>query len=100
MAEIKAICFNCEKKLDLLQGFSRREECPHCHADVHSCKNCTFYDINSYNECREPSADVVKEKDRANYCDYFKISDDMKTSGSEKQDLLAAAEALFSKKDS
>lgn len=77
----------------------RREECSKCKSDVHCCMNCEFYDVSAYNSCRESSADVVKEKDRSNFCDYFKPSS--RTSGTKdkaKNDLLAAAEALFKKK--
>lgn len=35
------------------------------------CLNCRFHDIASYNDCAEPSAERVLEKDRANFCDYF-----------------------------
>ena len=52
----------------------RRDECPHCHADVHVCLNCQFYDPTTYNECREPSAERVLEKDKSNYCDYFSVA--------------------------
>ena len=91
-------CFSCQKKLQFSDKVGRREECPHCRSDVHVCRNCSFYDPKVYNECRETSADVVREKDRANYCDFFVPS----TGGGNAQDkaaaLRAAAEALFKKK--
>jgi hypothetical protein len=83
--------------LSFTGNIGRREECPHCRADVHVCKNCNFYDPKAYNECRETSADVVREKDRANFCDYF-----VARTGANPMDkaaaLRAAAEALFKKK--
>jgi hypothetical protein len=92
-------CFSCRKELSFSDAkISFREECPFCRADVHVCRNCHFYDPKAYNECREPSADVVREKDRANYCEYFTA----KAAGAGPEDkaaaLKAAAEALFSKK--
>jgi hypothetical protein len=92
------LCFSCQKELkfsDLKIGF--REECPYCRADVHVCKNCLFWDPKVYNECKETAADVVREKDRANYCEFFKLKC---SSGvdSQKVDLRAQAEALFKKK--
>ena len=91
-------CFSCGKDLGVLDTIGRRDECDSCGADLHVCKNCRFYDVNSYNECREPSADVVREKERSNFCDYFEPN-----SGTVKKDnrddLLAQAEALFAKKD-
>ena len=68
-------CFSCGKEITVLDNkVGIREECPHCRADAHVCKNCEFYDPKVYNECRETSAEVVREKDRANRCDYFQIS--------------------------
>ncbi len=61
------------------------------------CKNCKNYDRAAYNECREPQADIVKEKDRANFCDYFTPGGSGPAADKSK-DLLAAAEALFKKK--
>lgn len=92
------LCFCCQKELqfsDRKIGF--REECPSCRADVHACKNCLFWDPKVYNECKETAADVVREKDRANYCEFFQLK--TSTGGAqEKIDLKAAAEALFKKK--
>lgn len=93
----KLICFSCNKDIVILGNVGRRDECPHCRADVHVCKNCDFYDAKAYNECRETSADVVREKDRSNFCDYFIPR---KGDGGEKDKaaaLRAAAEALFKK---
>lgn len=75
----------------------RREECPSCRADVHVCKNCDFYDIKVYNECRETQAEVVREKDRANYCDYFNARKGLSGGQDQAALLKAAAEALFKK---
>lgn len=77
----------------------RRDDCPKCHADVHACKNCKHYDPKAYNECREPSADRVQEKDRANFCDFFLGADPSAGPVVDKAAALkAAAEALFKKK--
>lgn len=77
----------------------RRDDCPKCHADVHACKNCKHYDPKAYNECREPSADRVQEKDRANFCDFFLAADPSGATAVDKAaELRAAAEALFKKK--
>lgn len=75
----------------------RREECHSCRSDVHVCKNCRFYDESSYNECRETQADVIREKDRANFCDYYEASGSENGKRDSAKDLKAAAEALFKK---
>lgn len=92
------ICFKCGKPNPILGKVGRRDECFSCRQDLHCCKNCQFYDPKAYNECREPSADVVQEKERANFCDYFQPGGG-KPTGKSKEDLLAAAEALFKKKE-
>lgn len=92
------LCFSCGKSLSLSAGVSRRDECPHCRADLHVCKNCQFYDSNAYNECREPQAEVVREKERSNFCDFFQAGAQNGQGGSCKNDLMASAEALFKKK--
>ena len=95
---MKVFCFHFKKtnESNLSGQIGRRDECSFCKSDLHVCKNCQMYDPKSYNECKEPSADVVKEKERANFCDFFKAQEsgdkvDMKA----KQ--LSAAEALFKK---
>ncbi len=97
MSELQFTCFACNNKVHIPQDFGRREECPSCHEDVHACKNCEFYEVSSYNECRETQAEVVKEKERANHCDYFQLNTSDKSIGDEKDELMSAAEALFKK---
>jgi hypothetical protein len=65
------ICHSCKKEIPVVDLIGRRDECPYCHADLHVCLNCQFYDPAVYNECREANAERVLEKDRSNYCDYF-----------------------------
>lgn len=92
-------CFHCKKTNELAasQGkIGRRDECQFCKSDLHVCNNCQMYDPKSYNDCKEPSADVVKEKDRSNFCDYFNPKADGDATDA-KAKLLSVAEALFKK---
>jgi hypothetical protein len=89
------ICFSCRKQHSLLGNLGFRANCD-CGADLHVCKNCEFYDPKVYNECRETSADVVREKERANFCEYFQPGTSV-DAAKKKEDLLAAANALFKK---
>lgn len=67
------VCWKCGASLeDVLIPFSRREECPDCHADLHVCRMCEFYDTSVSRSCREPIADEVRDKEKANFCGYFK----------------------------
>jgi hypothetical protein len=94
-----ALCFGCAKPLLLTREVGRGDACPHCRADVRCCRNCKFYDPGSYNECREPVAERVQQKDRANFCDFFEPGAAGPGSGKTSKDaLMKAAEALFKKK--
>lgn len=96
--KISLKCHHCGKELQYSDRIGIREECDQCHSDVHVCKNCKFYDPKVYNECNEPQADVIREKDRANMCDYFQPGGGSGGGAKTKEDLFAAAEALFKKK--
>jgi hypothetical protein len=69
------IFFSCKKELEVENKVGRAETCPFCNADLHCCLNCLFYDPRAYNQCREPQAERVVEKDRSNFCDYFSFRD-------------------------
>lgn len=93
---VKTACFSCKREIEFSdKKIGLREECPHCGADMHSCKACDFYDVKAYNECREPSADRVTEKERANFCDYFTLRIGSASADDAAARLRAAAEALF-----
>lgn len=94
---MEVICFHCHKTNSSAGKIGFRDECMSCGSDLHACKNCEFYDIKSYNECREPSAEVVREKERSNRCDFFSPSSKGAGVVDEKAKLKAAAEALFKK---
>ena len=89
-------CFSCNNELEITDRVGRRDECL-CGADIHVCLNCRFYDETAYNSCRESSAEVVRDKDRGNFCDFFEIGE-KKGGENSKETLLAAAESLFKKK--
>ena len=84
--------------MELEHKVSFREECPHCQSDLHICLNCQFYDESAYNECKESSAERVRDKERNNYCEYFDPLNENKNSGlSDREEQLKKAAALFKK---
>ena len=91
-------CFNCGKDVSFPDRVGFRDECLHCRSDVHVCKNCDFHDPKVYNECKESSAEVCREKDRANRCEYFQARSGASGGVDKAAQLRAAAEALFKKK--
>lgn len=98
------MCWKCGEKIDLSQGVYRNSVCPKCGADLHWCKGCKFYSPGSHFDCRESVEDLVKEKDRANFCEHFmagknsvsanEINSEKKAN--EKRAARSAFDALFS----
>jgi hypothetical protein len=68
-------CHSCLKDLEIKTPVGRREICPFCGSDLHCCLNCVHYNIGAYNDCREPQAERVIEKNRSNFCDFFVFRD-------------------------
>jgi len=91
-------CYACQTQLALnpQQNIPRQETCSKCLRDLHVCKMCIHYDVKSYNECRESSADRIVDKEKFNYCDFFKLTD-LNQINNSKDDILAKANALFKK---
>jgi len=65
------ICHACKNELNTGRDVGKKDVCPLCGADLRCCSNCSFYDTSVSKQCREPGAELVKEKGRANYCDFF-----------------------------
>jgi hypothetical protein len=78
---------------------SRRDTCPSCGADLHSCVQCDFYAPGHYNDCREPQADRVLDREKANFCDFFRpTAGGAARTSSAKDEARAKLDALFRKK--
>ena len=68
-------CYGCGAVLAFDGPVGRRTTCPECDADLHRCLNCRHYDETAGNECREPHAERVVDKDALNACDLFQLGD-------------------------
>jgi hypothetical protein len=90
-------CYKCGATVEL-ETVGRRDECQRCGADLHVCLNCSFYEPNRANECFEPQAERVKEKDRSNFCDFFRFKKDGETT-SGKDEAKKLWDQLFKKDD-
>jgi hypothetical protein len=67
------VCWKCGASLRSLPlPLSRLAECPACKAEQHVCRLCRFYDPRTTRQCSEIRAEEVINKERANYCDWFK----------------------------
>ena len=87
-------CYRCGESLaELSLPLSRHDQCPGCSADLHVCKMCVFFDAQVPRQCREDGAEDVTEKERPNFCDWFKPSD-AAFDPNRKTEADAAADAL------
>jgi hypothetical protein len=89
-------CYRCGDSLTALSlPLSRQDQCPACSADLHVCKMCVHFDRYVPRQCREDGAEDVTEKERTNFCDWFKPSEsafdpNRKAEADAAQDALAA----------
>lgn len=70
------MCWKCGKDLSYYANsvISRSEGCPACGADIRSCKNCKFYEPGAHYDCHETVDELVQDKERGNFCDYFSLN--------------------------
>ena len=67
------VCWKCGGSLSSLSlPLMRADACPKCRAELHVCKMCVDYDTRVAKHCREPTADEVSDKTRANFCGHYK----------------------------
>ena len=67
------VCWKCGQALAALSLPLRRlDVCPGCRSELHVCKLCVDYDRSVAKHCREPTAEEVRDKEHANFCDHYK----------------------------
>jgi hypothetical protein len=67
------VCWKCGAPFgDTPLPLSRFAECKACHGPLHTCRQCEFHDTRVAKSCRETIAEEVKDKTRANFCDYLR----------------------------
>lgn len=49
-----------------------RDLCEDCGRELHTCRHCSFYKPGAYRDCAETVPDEVRDKDRMNFCEYFR----------------------------
>jgi len=89
-------CHACKKELSIDRHVGRKESCPSCGADLHCCRNCSFFDSYASKQCREPVAELVNGKSKANYCDFFVFANSRATDDSGDAAVKNARKALDS----
>lgn len=67
------LCYRCGASLaGLTLPISRQDACPSCANYLHVCRMCEFHDPRVPKQCTEDDAEEVLEKERLNFCDWFK----------------------------
>jgi hypothetical protein len=92
-------CWKCGEQFDTRERVGFRAECTRCGRAIHCCRNCDFHDASYNNECREPMAERVVDKERFNFCEYFapgRAAPSADSGG--KPDARAKLDALFRRK--
>lgn len=92
-------CYNCKKELsdDDVRLLQRRDPCPQCSMDLHSCVNCRFWD-DGPGICREGFGDFIRDRQAANFCSQFQFDKDREQPKFDKAaEAKARLEALFKK---
>ena len=87
-------CWNCAKEIkDLPTKISFREICPHCHAYLHCCKNCTNYQVGLSNDCKIPGTELISDREARNTCEEFVLMG--KAKGETKGNVQDVLKRLF-----
>jgi hypothetical protein len=96
------LCYACGTSITRGEPIPRDLACEACGSDVRCCRNCRFYDVTRSKECRESEAELVTDKTRRNFCEFFELSDRASAGGASPVDRAAEAraklDALFKKK--
>ena len=73
--------------------------CPKCNADLHTCRQCTFFDPGARFECRKPITARIANKGAGNECELFAARTvvERETSSGKPTDARQAFANLFKK---
>jgi hypothetical protein len=89
------VCHHCGREVKLLTALQRTDSCATCLSDLKCCLNCRFFDPAASHECREPQADWVTEKTRANFCEFFEFRETTRLSEKGSQESAQSARDAF-----
>ncbi|MGH9679629.1 MAG: hypothetical protein ACRD4Y_06735 [Candidatus Acidiferrales bacterium] len=67
----RARCSNCGNVLQ--PGFDPKGKCPKCGFDLHSCKQCAYFDTAARFECMKPVPERIARKDQRNDCAFYEF---------------------------
>lgn len=90
-------CASCGAKAPPTINFS--SSCPKCRADLHSCRQCTYFDPGARLECTKPIVARIVNKQAANTCELYaaRIVVERQTSSGPPSNARDAFAKLFKK---
>ena len=67
-------CWHCNSVVtDQPLPLSTYAECRHCRVQLHCCRQCQHFNPQLRADCDEPRAESHSEREKANFCDWFKL---------------------------
>ena len=80
-------------------NISADSSCPKCNADLHTCRQCTYFDPGARFECRKPITAKIVNKNARNTCELFTARTvvERETSSGPPTDARQAFAKLFKK---
>ena len=67
-------CQHCGAAVTVSEPIPRESSCESCRHDYRACRQCRHYDPALNNSCRETEAELVEDKERRNFCEYFSFN--------------------------
>lgn len=92
-----AACHRCGTLFALSGKPSRQDACAKCNGWLRSCRNCEFYSPRHKNDCLEPHAEPVVDKDVSNFCELYQPNQRTGTSATASTAAADPFDALFKK---
>jgi hypothetical protein len=68
------MCWYCGAPVTGSEPLGRSLRCETCGKDLRSCRNCRFFLAGIRGDCAESQADPAADKERANFCDWFRLN--------------------------
>ena len=88
------MCWKCKNPIDISNPIYRTSVCSVCATDLHSCLNCRHYLKGAHYDCHETIDELVKDKERSNFCDHFSPKAVFDLCESDKKNTDTAAKAF------
>jgi hypothetical protein len=93
----KVKCSSCSAVVPT--NLSADSTCPKCNSDLHTCRQCTYFDPGARFECRKPITARIMNKGGRNTCELFasRTVIERETSSGKPTDARQAFANLFKK---